>query len=58
MTGRIWRLPTVVSSHPEAGLVIPVLGINKVGIFLEMTTPSGPHVASVANSAINASVYN
>lgn len=56
MTGRVWRLPTVVFFDPEAGLAVPVSGLDEVGSFLKMASLRGLMVATVVNSAINATV--
>lgn len=55
--GRIRRLPTVVSFHPKAGLIIPVSGLDEVAILLEMVAPLGLMAATVGKSAISATVY-
>lgn len=57
MTGRVSRLPTVVSFHPEAGLIIPAFGLFEVGIRLEIAALRGLVVATVANYAIRAVVH-
>lgn len=47
----------MVSFRPEAGLLIPISGLEKVSILLEMAELQGVMAAAVANSSIRAAVY-
>lgn len=57
VTGRVWRLPTLVSFHLEAGLIVPVTGVDKLCIFREMTELQRLIVAAVANLEITAVIH-
>lgn len=51
MTGRIPRLPMVVSFHPETGLIIPVSVVDEVSFLLKMAKIRDPMVATEEASA-------
>lgn len=57
MTERVWCLLTVVSFHPKAGIIIPVSGLNQVGVLREMAAHRGHIVAIVADYAIYVTVH-
>lgn len=57
MTGRVWHLPTFVSVYPEVDLIVPVSGLDKVAILLDMLALQGLVDAAVARSAISAAVH-
>lgn len=56
MTDRIRRLHTDITSHHEAGLIAPVMGLDEVGVLLKMAAFTGHMVATVANPGISAGI--
>lgn len=57
MTSRVRRLTTVVHFHPEAGLIVLVLGLDKVDILMEMAALRGFTVSPVNIWAMSAAIH-
>lgn len=57
MTGRVWHLSMVVSLHHEAGPLLPVSFLDKVGILLQWAALLGLILATVESAAIRATNY-
>lgn len=57
VTGRICRMPTVVSFYLRAGLAISVSDHNEVIIIFQVAALRGYMVAAVAYSAVSAAVH-
>lgn len=49
VTSRLWRLPTVASFHPLAGLIISVLVLSEMHKILRMTALCAPLLANETN---------
>lgn len=55
-TGKKLHLPSVVVFHPKTGLIIPVTGRQKMGVFMDVTTLGRNEVTAIANPEQCASV--
>lgn len=57
VTGKIRRLSSIITSHPEAGLIVSIQGFNKVDISFQTAALRSCMVSGVLYSEICAPVY-
>lgn len=56
LSGRVRRLPTLVSVHTGTGVIIPILGLIDVAVFLDIAAALRHMAATKAKPAVHAAV--
>lgn len=57
MTEWVWCMPTIVTFHTEPGFLISSLGLDWVGIMLQLAVLRGCMVATVIYAALSTAIH-